>query len=49
MKPPSLVPLIQWLETQGLVRKGTTQQVNTLADQVRQLDAALRAAGVLRA
>lgn len=46
---PSLVPLLQWCEENDIVPKGTTKQVNDLADKVKKFGNALRAAGVKRA
>ena len=46
---PSLVPLLRWCEEQSIVPKGTTEHVNMLADKVKGLGEALRAAGVKRA
>lgn len=45
---PSMVPLLQWLEDQKLAPRGTVKQVNTLADHVKGLGNALKAAGVLK-
>jgi len=45
-QPPNLTPLVQWLEANKLVRPGTTAAMHALADKVKELGAALRAAGV---
>ena len=46
MSTPNVTPMLRWLETQKLLKKGTTEAVNTLADKWKQAVEALRAAGV---
>jgi len=45
---PSFVPLLQWLEQNKIVPKGTVKQVNDLADNVKRFGDALKAGGITK-
>jgi hypothetical protein len=45
---PSFVPLLQWLEQNKILPKGTVKQVNDLADNVKNLGDALKAGRLTR-
>jgi hypothetical protein len=47
-RPGSVVPLLQWLEQNKIVPKGTVKQVNDLADNVKTLGDALKAGGLTK-
>lgn len=47
-QPRSFVPLLEWCEQNKIVPQGTTKHVNDLADNMKRLGDALRAAGVKR-
>lgn len=45
---PNFSPLMRWLEDNSVLPKGTTKQVNDLADKVKGLGDALKQSGVIR-